>query len=102
MADLRSMITPFLIGLFLWTSSCSKESVNSNFDDELTYPVNLTVSFDEDSESAHLTWDPVSLAEGYTVWYSYSETSAYTFWQMCQPMNIPTPPLSGILKNIIR
>jgi hypothetical protein len=77
MPQIKSMVNLLLVCLLVWNTSC-KESVNNNFEEELGYPVNVQVSFDEGTESAYLTWDRVVEAVGYSIWYSYSETGAYT------------------------
>lgn len=64
--------------VLLTTSYGCEESETYNFENELTYPVNLTVTFNEDIEGATLDWDEVEGATGYSVWYAYSETSNYT------------------------
>ncbi len=71
------MIKLLVLNILICSTSCQKYT-NKNFEDELAYPINLNVSFNEETESATLTWDRVEGADGYTVWYSYSETENYT------------------------
>ncbi|TKG94000.1 hypothetical protein EYV94_14695 [Puteibacter caeruleilacunae] len=69
----------FILGaLFLGVLGCSSsENPDVNFNNELDYPSNVKVTFDENTESATITWDKVDAAEGYTVWCSYAEDSNY-------------------------
>lgn len=77
MTSIKNMIKLVLLCFLSLHFSC-KEDIIDNFENELAYPVNLNVSFNEETESATLTWDQVEGADGYTIWYSFSETSSYT------------------------
>ena len=75
----KNIMRTLVLCLLVWNTSCS-ESNNSlvNFENALDYPADLKVSFNEETQTAKLTWDEVDGAEGYSVWYSYSESSSYT------------------------
>jgi hypothetical protein len=63
--------------LFMVGYSCVEDGENNNSESGLSYPVSVSASFDEDSESVTITWDEVEGATGYSIWYAYSESSNF-------------------------
>lgn len=73
-----NIIQLLLISVSALNGSCHKAQADKNFGTTLEYPINLNVEFNEKTESSFLSWDEVKGADGYTIWFSYSETSNYT------------------------